>query len=243
MNEHDAVREIIRMKDANTPLVIDPARTGLLVTDVQRYFVHPGHTFGQVLETLAPGVTAGYFARVHGTVLPNVQRLQARCRARGVPVFYTAAGTRVGDGSDLPGWMRGFDQLGLALLGSRVWPAVSDPSWQVDDAVSPLPNEVVLEKPSSGPLASTRLDQMLRNMGIDSLIVAGLTTDVCVVQAAREIADRGFQVVVVEDACTALSEQMHQAALLAFSLTFGRVRSTEQMLDLLPARVASAMTA
>lgn len=243
MNEHEMVREIIRMKDTNSPLVIDPARTALLVTDVQRYFVHPDHPFGQVLETLMPGVTSGYFARIHNTVLPNVQRLQAHCRARGVPIFYTAAGTRLGDGSDLPGWMHGFDQLGLALRGSRVFPAVSDPSWQVDEAVSPLPNEVVLEKPSSGPLASTRLDQTLRNMGIETLFVAGLTTDVCVVQAAREIADRGFQVVVVEDACTALSEQMHRAALLAFSLAFGRVRTTEQALDLLPAAVASTVHA
>jgi nicotinamidase-related amidase len=233
MNEHDQVREIIRLKDEKIPLRIDPARAALLVTDVQSYFVHPDHVFGQVLESLQPGVTADYFARVRHTVLPNLQRLIAGCRAAGMPVVYTAAGSRTRDGSDLPGWMKGFDQLGMALRGARVWPTVGDRAWRVDDAVAPQPEDIVLDKPSSGPSASTRLDQMLRNMGVDTIVVAGLTTDVCVAQAARETADRGFTVVVACDACTALSVVMHDAALLAFSLTFGRVRSTDALLDTL----------
>ncbi|HEX2170977.1 MAG TPA: isochorismatase family cysteine hydrolase [Dehalococcoidia bacterium] len=234
MDEHEMVREIIRMKDAGSPLVIDPERSALLVTDVQRYFVSPDDAFGQVLETLMPGVTAGYFTRVRESVIPNIQRVLACCRALRMPIFYTAAGSRLPDGSDLPGWMKAFDQLGLTLHDTRVFPPVHDPSWQVDGRVTPLAGDVVLDKPSSGPLASTRLDQTLRNIGVDTLIVTGLTTDVCVAQAARELADRGFQVIVVEDACTALSEQMHQAALLGFSLTFGRVRTTEALLAMLP---------
>lgn len=234
MNEHDQVREIIRIKDQNNPFGIDPARAALLITDVQRYFVHPDHVFGQVLEALQPGVTAGYFARVRETVLPNVARLLGAGRAAGMPIVYTAAGSRTRDGSDMPGWMKAFDQLGLALRGARLWPVVGDPAWQVEDSVAPRLGDIVLDKPSSGPMASTRLDQTLRNMGVDTVIVAGLTTDVCVAQAAREIADRGFAVVVAADACTALSVAMHEAALLGFSLTFGRVRSTDELLALLP---------
>ncbi len=71
----------------------------------------------------------------------------------------------------------------------------------------------MLNKTSSGPLNSTKLDQTLRNMGIETLIVTGLTTDVCVTQTARETADRGFQVIIAEDACTTLSEEMHRGAL------------------------------
>lgn len=234
MNEHDQVREIIRLKDANTPFGIDPARAALLVTDVQRYFVHPDHVFGQVWETLQPGVTAGYFARVHDTVLPNLHRLLGACRTAGLSVVYTAAGSRTRDGSDVPPWMKAIDQLGLALRGARLFPLVGDPAWQVDDTVAPRPGDIVFDKPSSGPTASTRLDQTLRNMGVDTVIVAGLTTDVCVAQAAREMADRGFTVIVAGDACTTLSVTMHDAALLAFSLTFGRVRGTDELLALLP---------
>jgi nicotinamidase-related amidase len=81
----------------------------------------------------------------------------------------------------------------LAVLGKRITPPVNDPSWQIDDRVAPLPGELVLNKTSNGPLNSTKLDQTLHNMGIDTLIVAGLTTDVCVTQTARETADAAFR--------------------------------------------------
>ena len=79
---------------------------------------------------------------------------------------------------------------------------------------------------------TTKLDQTLHNLDINSLVVTGLTTDICVTQTARETADRGFRVIVAEDACTTLSEEMHRAALTAFALAFGRVRKTEELLTL-----------
>jgi len=57
-------------------------------------------------------------------------------------------------------------------------------------------------------------------MGITSLVVCGLTTAVCVGLTARQTADRGFRVVMVSDACTELSQEMHDAALLSFSHLF-----------------------
>jgi nicotinamidase-related amidase len=232
MSEHEDVLAIIRQKN-RAPFTLDPARTALLVIDVQRYFVHPDYSFGQVFERLSPGVTAGYFRRVQETVVPNIRRLQEGFRARGAPIFFTATGTQTGDGRDLPGWLRDLDELGLAVLGQRVWPRAGDPSWQVDEGVAPRAREPVLTKCSSGPLASTRLDQTLRHLGVDTVVVTGLTTDVCVTQTAREIADRGFLTVLVEDACTTLSEEMHRSAIQCFNIAFGRVRSTTEMLELL----------
>jgi nicotinamidase-related amidase len=107
------------------------------------------------------------------------------------------------------------------VVGDRIWPRNDDPSWQIDDRVAPQSGEIVLHKTTSGPVNSTKLDQLLHNLGVTSLVVVGLTTDVCVTQTARETADRGFRVVVAEDACTTLSEEMHKSALLAFSLAFG----------------------
>lgn len=232
MSEHDDVLGIINQKN-QAPLTLAPERTALLVVDVQRYFVRPEHPFGQVLERLRPGVTAGYFQRVRDTVLPNIRRLQEAFRARGVPIFYTAIGTHVGDGRDLPGWLREFDQVGMAVLGQRVWPSVDDASFQVDDDVAPLPGEPVFTKCSSGPVASTRLDQTLRHLGIDTVVVAGLVTDVCVTQTAREMADRGFTAAIVSDACTTFSAEMHRSALECFNGAFGKLRDTSQILELL----------
>lgn len=187
-----------------------------------------------------PGATDGYFERVKSTVLGNIQRLQGAFRSRGLPVIFLGAGCYLEDGRDLPEWMKDFDQLGLTLLGRRVCPPVNDPSWQIDDSVAPLPGEMVLNKTSSGPLNSTKLDQTLHNLGVNSLVVCGLTTAVCVTQTARETADRGFRVMVAEDACTEMSVEMHRAALLTFSYVFGRVRRTDEIVNLFAAAKASA---
>ena len=229
MTDHEIIQEMVRQRD-QIPLAIDPLKSALLIIDVQRYFSRPDYPFAQLIENLAPGATRGYFNRVTTTVLPNIRRLQELFRSRQLPVIFCGAGCYLPDGRDLPEWMRDFDQLGLRLLGCRVSPPIGDPSWQFEDSVAPQPGEIVLNKASSGPLASTKLDQILHNMGINSLIVCGLTTAVCVTQTARETADRGFRVVVVDDACTEMSEEMHRAALFTFSYVFGRVRTTDEMI-------------
>jgi nicotinamidase-related amidase len=239
MTDHEKVQQLLRIKD-EAPVTFGPRASALIVVDVQRYFSKPDYPFAQVLENLVPGVTAGYFERVRSGVLDNIARLQAAFRAQGLPVIFLAAGCCLPDGGDLPEWMREFDQLGLTLLGRRVCPPVNDPSWQIDDAVPPRPGEMVLNKTSSGALSSTKLDQTLHNLGVNSLVVCGLTTAVCVTQTARETADRGFRVIVAEDACTEMSEQMHEAALLAFGYVFGRVRRTDEIVSMLTASAAAA---
>lgn len=239
MADHERVRQLLQIKDG-APMSFAPRESALVVVDVQRYFSMPDYPFAHVLETLVPGVTAGYFERVRSHVLRNIARLQTAFREQGRPVIFLAAGCRLPDGTDLPEWMREFDQLGMSLLGRRVCPPVNDPSWQMDDAVAPLPGEMVLNKTSSGALGSTRLDQTLHNLGVNSLVVCGLTTAVCVTQTARETADRGFRVIVAEDACTEMSEQMHEAALLAFAYVFGRVRQTDEIVAMLASAAAAA---
>lgn len=228
MSADDKIRQFIRIKEQR-PLALDTEHAALLVIDVQRYFVLPEESFGQVIERVVPGATAGYFERVRRTVLPNIQRLLEVFRARRLPVFYTCTGTCTGNGRDLPLWLREFDELGMSVMGKCVWPAPDDPAYTVDSSIAPRPGEAVLHKNSSGPLASVRLDQLLRNMDITGLVVTGLTTDVCVTQTAREAADRGFYVAIAEDACTTLSEDMHRVALEIFSLSFGRVKTTDEL--------------
>jgi nicotinamidase-related amidase len=137
------------------------------------------------------------------------------------------------DGKDLPCWLKDFDKLGIQLLGRRPNPVVNGSSWQVEDSVAPAPGELIINKTSSGALSSTNLDHTLHNMGITSLAVCGLTTAVCVGLTTRQTADRGFRVVMVSDACTELSQEMHEAALLSFSHVFGQVRSTQEMIQFL----------
>lgn len=219
--DHVKFKELLRLKD-NAPLALDPLKSALIVVDVQRWFTPPEHPLWQFNEKLVSGVSAGYFKRVQSGVLGNIQYLQRMFRSFGLPVIFTTVGCNLPDGRDLPAWMRDVDALSLKLVGKRIVPPVNHPSWQIDDAMAPVAGDMVLNKTSSGALASTTLDQTLHNLGVNSLVVCGLTTAMCVTQTAREAGDRGFQVVIAEDACTELSEEMHQAALLAFSWIFGR---------------------
>jgi len=228
MTEHEKIQEMIRRKE-QAPIALDPARTALVIVDVQRFFTRPDSEFAQVFQKLAPGAIDGYFQRVKSIVLPKIQELQRCFRSLGLPVIFCIFGSYAQGGEDLPCWLKDFDKLGLELLGRRPNPIVNSASWQVDDAIAPFPGEIIINKTSSGALSSTNLDQTLHNMGITSLAVCGLTTAVCVGLTARQTADRGFRVVMVSDACTELSQEMHEAALLSFSHVFGQVRSTQEL--------------
>ncbi|HXA25411.1 MAG TPA: isochorismatase family cysteine hydrolase [Acetobacteraceae bacterium] len=203
-----------------------PDHTALLVIDVQRYFVHPDYPFGKWVAAMVPGGIDSYFRRVRDFVIPNVQRLLERARQRRLFIVFTEAGSLRPDGSDLPRWMRRH----IAMSGAAVYPPFSDPSCRVDDRVAPRPGELILQKTTSGPLNSTKLDQKLRVLGIDTVIVTGVVTDVCVAQTAREFGDRDFDAIVVEDACASTDEGLHKAALETIAMTFGFVESTEQVL-------------
>lgn len=241
MTDHEKMQELSRIKEL-APIALEPEKSALLIIDVQRFFSEPDAPFARVFEKLVPGATSGYFERVEATVLPNIRRLQECFRARELPVIFCCFGSFLGDGQDLPEWLKNFDELGMSLFGHRVNPAVHDSNWQVDARVAPRPGELVLNKNTSGPLNSTKLDQVLRNAGISSLVVCGLTTAVCVTQTARELADRGFRVLVAEDACTEMSEEMHGMALFNFSFVFGQVRRTEEVVGLIAAAPAAQKT-
>ena len=216
-------------------LRLSPERTALFVIDMQRYFVEPDHPFGQTWGKVVPGDGAAYFERVGGTVIPNVQALLSRCREVGIPIYFTAFGSLRDDGRDLPGWARQHNLLSQRMIGRPMYPSCSDPSWQVHDSLRPAPGEQVIAKTTSGPLNSTKLDQTLHLLGVDTLVVTGVATNACVTQTAREFADRGFTVVVPEDACATLGEERHRSALETFAFVFGRVSSTSSVLNALHA--------
>jgi biuret amidohydrolase len=229
MDEHQQVMGFARQKNAH-PVPLDPARTALCVIDMQRVFTRPEEALCRAVETASEGISRGYLERVSEVVVPAIGRLLDAFRRHGSPIFFTAIGTESGAGGDLPHWLRGFDQLGLATLGERVWPPVGHTAWQIDEALAPRPGEPVLNKLSAGTFATTGLEQRLRHLGIQTVVVTGVVTDVCVSTTAREAADRGFDTVMVSDACTTLSEVLHRASLESFSMAFGWVRSAEEVI-------------
>ena len=92
---------------------------------------------------------------------------------------------------------------------------------------------LVINKTTYGTFTSTGLDRALRNLGIDTLVIGGVVTNVCVETTARDAADHGDTVVVVDDACAAFSPEIHEAALVSFQGPFGRVRSADEVIALI----------
>jgi nicotinamidase-related amidase len=101
---------------------------------------------------------------------------------------------------------------------------------EILDELKPVPGEHVLRKTTVGAFASTAIDSLMRSLGVDQLYMVGVSTNMCVETTAREAADRGYQVTLVEDACATTFEDLHHVTLRNFQRLFGRVAATDQVL-------------
>lgn len=233
-SDHDAVSRLIAQKNCS-PLDLPPAGTALIIVDLQRAFVQPDGRFPEMMSVLAPEAIDGYRSRILGGVVPNTKRLIAAFQNAQLPIAYTGAGTRSGDGSDLPRWLRAFDDIARQVIGKPVWPSVDDPDWAMDTSIADENHGIVVEKTTADPFISTDLEARLHCFGVNTVVICGLTTDVCVASTARGAADRNFATIVAEDACTTLSQQLHRASLDIIGLAFGRTASTTHIIETLAA--------
>jgi nicotinamidase-related amidase len=173
------------------PFTMSPAATALLLIDFQRDFLAPGG-FGELL-----GNDVSLLARA---VEPAAAVLAA-ARAAGMLVVHTREGHRP-DLSDCPPakLARGRLDTGIGSPGPNGRILVrGENGHDIVDEVAPLPGEVVLDKPGKGSFYATDLELILRNHSIRSLIVTGVTTEVCVHTTVREANDRGFECLVLSD--------------------------------------------
>ena len=183
---------------------IDPAHAALLFIDVQNYCAGPdGGEYAQ-LDPAARDARYGWFFRtMRDSAVPNMQRLQAACRGGGIEVLYTTMENLTRDGRDR--------SLDYKISGLNV----PKGSWdgRVIDAIAPAEDEIVLPKTSSSVFISTNIDYVLRNLGVRSLIVAGVLTDQCIDSAVRDACDLGYLVTVPTDACATLTQERHDWSL------------------------------
>lgn len=180
-----------------------PAQTALLIIDVQNYTMEGGGAYAGVPAAEMEGRYGSFFREMRGRVLPNLQALQAACRAAGIEVMYTVIASLTEDGRDLS---LDYKISGLfCVRGSR--------DAQVLDEIAPRGDEIVLPKTSSSVFISTNIHYVLGNLGIRQLIVAGALTDQCVDSAVRDAADLGYLVTLVTDACATQSALRHETAL------------------------------
>src|SRR5690349_2757495 len=182
-----------------------PARTALVVIDMQRDFVEPGG-FGTAL---------GNDVRPLAAIVPTVRRLLDGCRAAGLTIVHTREAHRP-DLSDCPPAkrLRGKASLRIGDAGpmGRVLIA-GEPGNAIVEDLAPLPGEIVLDKPGKGVFYATPLSEILAGLGITHLLFAGVTTEVCVQTSMREANDRGFECLLIEDATESYFAEFKAATL------------------------------
>ncbi|WP_394890050.1 cysteine hydrolase family protein [Mesorhizobium sp. AaZ16] len=206
------------LKTINFDIV--PEKTALVIVDMQYLDAHRDYGMGAEAKRL--GVAHRYeyyFQQIEQVVIPNTQRLLNVCRNAGVQIVYPRIASLVKDCRDVS-----IEHKRLNLLA----PANSRES-EILDEIKPLENEIVLTKGASGVFNSTAIDQILRNLGVDTLIVTGVNTNYCVETAVRDAGDRGYNVVLVSDACAAMSEEHQRFALEILPAAYCVVKDTDRV--------------
>jgi nicotinamidase-related amidase len=169
---------------------VDPARTALIVVDMQNDFVSEGGSL------LVPDAAA---------TIPTIQGLLSLARESGIRIVFTQDTHTNGD----PEW--------------AIWPEHAREGswgWQIVDALMPGEAETVLRKPRYDGFYGTPLDHLLRQWGVDTVIICGTVANICVHYTAASAALRWYGVIIPRDATSALDPFDMESALRQTAFLF-----------------------
>ena len=186
-------------------LKIEPAKTALVVIDLQRGIVAPPS---------APHSSTEVVARA-------AQMAAALRKAGGTVVFVHV--TPSADGKD------GLKPITDAPVraGGRTLP----PDWaEIVPELAPQPSDVIITKRQWGAFYGTELDLQLRRRGVDTIVLCGISTNIGVESTARDAYERGYNQIFVEDAMAARDVEEHRHTVRSLFPRIGRVRTTEEVL-------------
>ena len=186
-------------------LPFDPATTALVIIDMQRDFLEPGG-FG---ESLGNDVSL-----LQAAVAP-IQAVLRAARAAGLLVVHTREGHKP-DLSDAPPAKleRGAPTARIGAAGPMGRILIrGEPGHGIVPDLAPVRGEVVIDKPGKGAFYATDLGAILSARRIATLLVCGVTTEVCVHTTIREGNDRGYRCVAIEDGCASYFPEFHRVGL------------------------------
>jgi biuret amidohydrolase len=216
---------IIHIEAEPAPLTIDLARAALVIIDMQRDFLEPGG-FGAALGNDVTKLAAA---------VDPTRGVLAAFRKHNALVIHTREGHRP-DLTDAPPHkvLRGDPATRIGASGPMGRILVrGEPGHDIIPELYPVAGEPVIDKPGKGAFYQTDLDLMLHNRGIDTLLVCGVTTEVCVNTTIREANDRGYRCIALSDCCASYFPEFHEMGLKMIKAQggiFGSVASSSAVL-------------
>jgi ureidoacrylate peracid hydrolase len=203
--------------------VIDPAKTALLVIDMQNYFMAPGE------QCEVP------MAR---EIVPTVNRLANRVRIAGGQVIWIRNGT-----DNARDWTVMHNVLMTPSRRELRYKAMDKGGFglQLWEGLEVRPDDANITKTRYSAFigGSSNVEAFLRKKGIDTLLISGTTTDVCCESTARDAMMLNYKVVMVSDANAAFTDEIHAAALCAFYASFGDVLTASETMAALAVGAAN----
>jgi nicotinamidase-related amidase len=214
-----------------------PENTALIVIDMQTDFCGEGGYIAQL----------GYDISITRACIAPIKNLLSKMRGRGYRIMHTREGHRP-DLSDLPAnkrWRSRQTQgqqkgsgVGIGDMGPKGRVLVrGEPGWDIIPELAPIAGETIIDKPGKGSFCATDLDLILRQGGVQNIILTGITTDVCVHTTMREGNDRGYECLLLEDCCRATDAGNHDAAVKMVKMqngVFGAISTSLALLEALP---------
>lgn len=190
-------------------------RTGLMIVDMQNYYLLPESSFSRYFDFLYPGSLDYIRQRVNETVIPNIVRLKKEFSRRNLPVIYLRLCGEHPDRLDLHRFFQKSYEEGLSRGYSNVYPLESDRMSDVIDRLKPSKGDRVITKTTFSPFSTTGIEGYLLESGISRLVMTGLATSQCVETTGRDASERGFDIIQLHDAQADYDEITHNASLLS----------------------------
>ena len=192
----------------------DPRYAALIVVDVQNDFVSPEGSAGKRGDDVGAAIA----------MIPNLTRLIDQARKVGLTIVYIR--TTHSEWTDTASWIyRTSQKSGLSTCREGTWGA------DFYDGIAPLPSERVVIKHRYSAFINTDLNTVLKARGIQSILVCGVATNVCVETTARDGYMYDYYVTMIDDCSAAYDAKLHMGTLENIRRHFGLVASSHQIIE------------
>ena len=218
IRQHIIDRVMARRKRFHWFSQLEASKTALVVIDMQNTFCEPG--------------SPAEVPQSRGIVDP-INRFTTALRKKNVPIIWVLhANSQIGDKSD---WELFFNYVVADDVKNRTIESLSPNKQKVWKELVTAENDITVIKNRYSALipGSSSLESTLRNLGVDTILIAGTKTNICCESTARDAMMLDFKIVMVEDCCAALSDDEHQATLESIIQQFGDVRPSSEILEIL----------